>query len=217
MLWLFVAMEEPAARDYAGPGEVASPREVELLEPATNGPVVATPQPPAAVPAAPPTPIDPGERWRFAYVISTQGYFTFGQVADVGIGLGVFLGAGVPVPQRAGRRTRHAFGYSGELGFGFYTGIRHLHRFAASGVIGRATPIDGRRRRSFYYYGAFGAIAFGLFAGGPSLGGRIGFASGRDLEYILSLGIDIDVLVVPGLGTGALPTINLSLLSGGGL
>ena len=231
MLWLWLALEEPTvAREYAGPEAVASTNDVEtndvethdvaLLEPATLGPEVtrpSAPQPRSTPPPAPDPP-DAGERWRFAYVISTQGYFTVGQIADVGLGFGVFLGAGVPVQQRPGRRTRHAIGYSGDLGFGWYTGARHHHRFAASGVVGRSTPAPGRSRRSsFYYYGAFGAGVFGFVAGGPSLGGRIGFASGRDLEYILSIGADLDVLVVSGFGAGMVPTFNLSLLTGGSL
>lgn len=197
------------ARSYAGPTEVASAFTPEQLPPSVTPP---TPPKTDEAPDTPSEPWNPGARWRFAYVVST--HLALGE--DIGLGFGIYVGAGVPSKSKI--RARHSFGYAGELTFGLLGGaIDHRHRAAASGTAGRRRP-GLRRVPSFYYYAAFGASVYGTELAGPSLGARIGFASSRDLDYILAIGGDLDVFHLPGSGqVGVVPTVHFSLLTFGSL
>lgn len=157
-------------------------------------------------------------------LLSTHGFIGLGDAPDAGGGLGGFVGAGIPAKPRPGRRTRHAFGYAGDVLFGVYDGIGHRHRVAATGLVGSSTPL-GRRRFAFYYLAAFGAGIRHVRDAGPSFGVRFGVASSKRLDYVLALGGDLDLLVthypdVRGIRRDVVlvaPSINLSLLTFGSL
>lgn len=214
-------------RPYVGPTEVHASAEASHAEAASptsiptpvHAPASATPTGPVAS-----TPIDPGERWRLAVLLSTQGFVGLREAGNVGAALGGFVGAGIPVKQRPGRRTRHAFGYAGDVSFAFADGIGHRHRVAATGLVGSNRPLF-RRTFAFYYFAGFGAGIRYVRDAGPSFGVRVGLASSKRLDYILAFGSDLDLLVTHypdarGIRRDRVlvaPSINLSLLTFGSL
>lgn len=221
-------------RPYVGPIAVEPAPEPDGASPiaaATVTTVPATTPSPATTPPAsarPPTDErtpEPRTRWRVAVLLGTRGVIAFGDEGDVGAALDGFIGAGIPARRREGRRARHAFGYTGEVSFGFYEGIIHRHRVTATGLWGPSKS-EGGRRVALYYFAALGTRVRDVWAG-ASLGARIGLAVSRRVDYVLALGGDLDV--TPFRGRAGIeggprrdfvfvtPSINVSLLTFGSL
>jgi hypothetical protein len=152
-----------------------------------------------------------GERWRFSWLVRTQAGVAGLDVPGLQLGLGLLLGVGLPVPSSADTRDEHSLGYDGEVFFSG-VGLGHRHRLAAAGRVGD--------RVGLFDQAAIGAAGYGItrpFGWGPSVGGRLGLAIGREFDYILAIGGDVDLVFGPTEGAAAVPMLSVSRLTLGAL
>jgi hypothetical protein len=154
---------------------------------------------------------DRGTRWRFAWLFQTFGGTAAYGFPHVELGMGTYLGVGVPVDSHERVRVEHGFGYFGEIAVSDGRwGVLQRHGVAAAGRVGDRTGV--------FYQAGLGGTTYGLVrvdGVGPSAAVKVGCAMGHELDVILSVGATVDVLFDRDGYAAAVPVLSLSLMTFG--
>jgi hypothetical protein len=183
---------------------------VAVAGPDAADPTAATDDQAAAVPVSPRS--RRGERWRATWLVTPHASLYGLGDWTVGLGVGGYAGVGVPVRGSPRLRQEHGFGFDYQITAVLFGGFHHRFRLAGTGLVGRELAL--------YYQGSAGYGGFNLVQGGPrgpSVGGRLGFATGDRVDLIFAIGGDVDFLVARDTSLGATAVLSLFLLTLGAL